>query len=178
MTTTCRKCAAFEREAGKPRVCPECLPAFTARLVREGTPQAVYRYPEEVLGDDSGVRRIKRAARNAARLSTASSSPRDRDRVSRLSRDERRKEAKAALRALDECLREEHEGRLGYWATVTMISGGFDGATGQGGVWAAASRLVNERARQELRRRGDAWRAAGLGPFATLEAVREAGLEA
>ena len=43
---------------------------------------------------------------------------------------------------------------------------------------AAAARLVNELAMAEVRRRGDAWRAAGLGPFATLEAVHEAGLEA
>ena len=57
-----------------------------------------------------------------------------------------------------------------------MLSPSFNGATGQGGVWAAAIRLVNERAARELKRSGDAWRAAGLGPFATAEAVRAAGV--
>ena len=57
-----------------------------------------------------------------------------------------------------------------------MISPNWNGATGQGGIWAAALRLVNERALAVLKARGDAWRAAGLGAFATPDAVREAGL--
>ena len=48
---------------------------------------------------------------------------------------------------------------------------GRSGATGTGAYIAVASRLVNERARPELKRRGDAWRAAGLGSFATVKAV-------
>lgn len=65
----CRECGLhFERAPGTPRVCEGCLPAFKARLVREVTPQPVHRYPEAVLGDDRGVRRIKRAARSAAPL--------------------------------------------------------------------------------------------------------------
>ena len=82
-----------------------------------------------------------------------------------------------AERALDAALRAEHAGRLRYWAGVVMVDGRFEGSTGQGGVWAAANRLVNERAQRELKRRGDAWRAAGLGSFATVEAVRAAGVE-
>ena len=74
-------------------------------------------------------------------------------------------------------LAKEPVGRLRYWATVTMLSPSVDGATGAGGVWASASRLTNERAAARLRRLGDAWRAAGLGAFATVEAVRAAGLE-
>ena len=58
-----------------------------------------------------------------------------------------------------------------------MIDGGWCGASGTGAYWAVASGLVNEAAKAELRRRGDAWRAAGLGPFATVEAVGAAGFD-
>ena len=64
-----------------------------------------------------------------------------------------------------------------YWAQVVLIDPRVCGATGTGAYVAVASRLVNERAVVELRRRGRQWRAAGLGSFATVEAVREAGLE-
>lgn len=75
-------------------MCEPCLPGFKARLVREGTPQPVYRYPEAVLGDDPALRRIKRAALRLARLTTASPSRESRkDKVSRLSRDELPSEA-------------------------------------------------------------------------------------
>ena len=73
---TCRECAtAFDRAPGTPRVCANCLPAFKARLVREGTPNVRYRFPEEVFPDAADVvARVKRAARTAARLATASPS--------------------------------------------------------------------------------------------------------
>ena len=69
-------------------------------------------------------------------------------------------------------------GRLRYWAGVTMIDGRWCGASGAGGYWAVASRLVNEGVKAELRRRDDAWRAVGLGPVATIEAVGAAGIAA
>ena len=59
---------------------------------------------------------------------------------------------------------------------MTLLDGRFNGATGEGAYIAVASRICNERARAELKRRGDAWRKAGLGAFATLEAVEDAGL--
>lgn len=175
---TCRECGqGFERAPGTPRVCDRCLPAFKARLVREGTPQACFAYPEAALGDDAGVRKVKKAARALARLTVDSPSlERGRKRPSDLTRDEHRAAVAKAEAALVEALRDEHTGRLRYWAGATMIDSRFQGASGQGGIWAAASRLVNERAAAELRRRGDAWRAAGLGSFATVEAVEAAGL--
>ena len=158
-------------------MCEACLPAFTERLVREGTPQAVYAYPEEVLRDGPALRRVKAAARRLALLTTKSPSvERGRRRTPDLAPEERRGEVERATAALDAALQGEDTGRLRYWAGVTMLDGRVNGATGEGGVWAAASRVVNERARAELKRRGDAWRAAGLGSFATVEAVREAGL--
>ena len=76
---TCRECGlAFDRQPGTPRVCPDCTPAFTARIVREGNPIAVYRYPAEVLGDRAHVEKVQRLARRAARYAVASSSPSER----------------------------------------------------------------------------------------------------
>ena len=76
---TCRECGlAFDRQPGTPRVCPDCTPAFTARIVREGNPIAVYRYPAEVLGDRAHMERVQRLARRAARYAVASSSPSER----------------------------------------------------------------------------------------------------
>ena len=176
--TACRECGAeFDRAPGTPRVCETCLPAFKRRLVREGTPQAVYAYPEVVLGDDAAVRRIKRTARRLALLTTKSPSV-ERTRKAQVAPapEERRREVERATAALDAALQGEDTGRLRYWASVTMIDPRFNGASGQGGVWGAASREVGERAMALLRRRGEAWRAAGLGSFATVEAVREAGL--
>ena len=175
---TCRECgAAFDRAPGQPRACsPECVEALKRRIVKQGTPIPTYRYPEEVLGDDEAGRRIKRLARRAAALSTASPSPRD-DRKKKPEQEaDRKAQAAEALAKLDAALQAEGAGRLRYWMQAWMIDGHFSGATGQGGVWAAASRLVNNAARREVQRRGQAWREAGLGSFATEEAVREAGL--
>ena len=60
------------------------------------------------------------------------------------------------LERLDRALKRSQVPQLRFFAQVVM--------------------LVGQRARMELKRRGDAWRAAGLGSFATVEAVREAGL--
>lgn len=44
--------------------------------------------------------------------------------------------------------------RLRYWAELVMIDGRWNGATGEGGYWAAGTAAVNEAAKAELRRRG------------------------
>ena len=166
---TCRECGPpFDRQPGTPRVCEPCVPDFKRRLVREGTPIHVYRYPAEVLGDRAHVERVQRLARRAARYAVASSSPSE--------RSPRTEAGRKTVAALDRLFQATDTGRLRYWAGCLMISPNWNGATGQGGIWAAASRLVNERALAVLKARGDAWRAAGLGAFATPDAVREAGL--
>ena len=159
----CRECgAAFTpAPAGNPRYCDACLPVVADRLRRRGTPITLYRYPEEVFGKaDGNVRAVKRAAAKAGR-SWRTGGDRHRADVAKLA----------------EVLAGTDTGRLRYWAGVTMIDGRWCGASGTGAYWAVASRLVNEASAVELRRRGDAWRAAGLGPFATVEAVRAAGLD-
>ena len=81
-----------------------------------------------------------------------------------------------ALDRLDTALKRCGVPQVRYLAQLTMLDGRFNGATGEGVYIAVASRICNERARAELKRRGDAWRQAGLGAFATLEAVEEVGL--
>ena len=44
-------------------------------------------------------------------------------------------------------------GQLNTLAVMSMISSNFQGATGQGGIWAAASRLTNLEAREALKSR-------------------------
>ena len=135
--------------------------ALADRLRRAGTPITLYRFPEVVFGTgDRNVRTVKAAAAKAAR-SWRTGGDKHREDLARLAR---------VLEGTDTA-------RLRYWAGATMIDGRYCGASGAGGYWAVASRLVNEQARAELRRRGDAWRAAGLGPFATIEAVEAAGLD-
>ena len=90
---------------------------------------------------------------------------------------ERTGKYRSSLAKLVEILRGTDTARLRYWAGVAMIDPRWFGGTGEGAYWAVASRLVNEQAEAELRRRAEAWRAAGLGPFATIEAVRAAGLD-
>ena len=56
-------------------------------------------------------------------------------------------------------------GELRYWAKVVMISHLWNGATGEGGYWAVASRVVNEVAARLLgARRGPApfWITEGM----------------
>ena len=156
----------YGAEAGSnPRCCEADLPGLADRLRREGTPITRYRYPEAVFGErDRNVRKVKAAAAKAGRTWRAAGGAEARRHREYLAR-------------LAEVLRGTETGRLRYWAGVTMLDGRWCGASGAGGYWAVASRLVNEQARAELRRRGDAWRAAGLGPIATIEAVREAGLD-
>lgn len=166
----CRECgAAFTpAPAGNPRYCDACLPVVADRLRRRGTPITRYRYPEAVFGaDDANVRAVKRAAAKAGRSWESA----------RTGGDERTAAHRADVAKLVEVLAGTDTGRLRYWAGATMIDGRWCGASGAGGYWAVASRLVNEAAAVELRRRGDAWRAAGLGPFATIEAVRAAGFD-
>ena len=160
-------------------MCPGCLPAFKARLVREGTRIPVYRYPAEVLQDPVHVKKVQRLSRRCALYTVASPSPSERNtkrKKTPLTYAERKEAGRKALAALDRLFQATDTGRLRYWAGCTMISPSFNPATGQGGIWAACSRIVNERALAELTRRGDEWRAAGLGSFATVEAVEEAGL--
>ena len=118
-----------------------------------------YQYPEDIFGaDDANVKAVKRAAAKCGRTFY-----------------DREKHVKAR-EELAKVLAGTDPARLRYWAKVVMIDGRFSGATGAGAYWAVASRCVNEDAIAELKRLGDAWRAAGLGAFATLEAVEEAGL--
>ena len=159
----CRECGAAFTPApdGNPRYCETCLPVVADRLRRRGTPLTRYRFPEALFGaDDGNVRAVKRAAAKAGRSW-------------RTGGDGHR----ADVAKLAEVLHGTDSGRLRYWAGVTMLDGRWCGASGAGGYWAVASRLVNEAATAELRRRGDAWRSAGLGPFATVEAVRAAGFD-
>ena len=128
---------------------------------RRGVPITLYRFPEAVFGaDDRNVRRVKAAAARAGRSWRGGGAAH-----------------RADLARLARVLEGTDTGRLRFWSGVVMLDGRYCGASGAGGYWAVAARLVNEQARAELRRRGDAWRAAGLGPIATLEAVREAGLD-
>ena len=152
---------------GSARYCDACLPVVADRLRRKGTPITRYRYPEAVFGDDANVRAVKRAAAKAGRTWAPS----------RKGDDGRTAEHRAAVAKLVEVLRGTDTARLRYWAGVTMIDGRWCGASGTGAYWAVASGLVAEHAKAELRRRGEAWRAVGLGPFATVEAVRVAGFD-
>ena len=166
----CGECGTASTPApeGNTRYCEACLPVVADRLLRKGTPIVRYRYPEAVFGaDDANVRAVKRAAAKAGRTWAPS----------RKGDDERTAAHRAAVARLVEVLRGTDTARLRYWAGVTMIDGRWCGASGTGAYWAVASRLVNGLAKAELRRRGDAWRAAGLGVFATVEAVRAAGID-
>ena len=119
----------------------------------------LYLYPEDIFGaDDANVKAVKRAAAKCGRTF-----------------HDRKKHAKAREK-LAAVLADTDPARLRFWAQVVMIDGRFCGASGTGAYWAVASRCVNEDARAQLKRLGDSWRAAGLGPFATVEAVQEAGL--
>lgn len=166
---TCRECGATFTPApdGNPRYCEACLPVVAERLRRRGTPIPVYRYPEEVFGaDDVNVWAVKAAAARAGRTWEAAHRG-----------DEQAAKHRAAGANLAEVLQGTDTARLRFWAGCTMIDGRWCGASGTGAYWAVASRLVNEAAAAELRRRGDAWRAAGLGPFSTIEAIEAAGLD-
>ena len=164
----CGECGGVFTPAtdGNPRYCDACLPAVADRLRRTGTPIGTYRYPEAVFGtDDPNVRAVVKTA--AAGRSWKGSR----------AGGKRTGKYRSSLAKLVEILRGTDTARLRYWAGVAMIDPRWCGGTGEGGYWAVASRLVNEQARAELRRRAEAWRAAGLGPFATIEAVRAAGLD-
>ena len=166
----CGRCgAAFTpAPAGDPRYCDACRPVVADRLRRKGTPIERYRYPEAVFGaDDRNVRAVKRAASKAGRSWEAS----------RTGGAEQAAAHRGDRAKLARVLEGTDTARLRYWAVCTMIDGGWCGASGTGAYWAVASGLVNEAAKAELRRRGDAWRASGLGPIATVEAVRVAGLD-
>ena len=117
--------------------------------------------PEVAFGkDDKNVQAVKKAAARAARS---------------FRKDEETHQSHVA--DLIKVLIDTDSARLRYWAGVVMIDNRFCGATGTGAYWAVASRLVNEIAQIELKERGDRWRAAGLGTFATIEAVKESGIE-
>ena len=78
-----------------------------------------------------------------------------------------------ARQALDAALGRSCTAQVRYWAkALLLIDPRWCGATGTGGYIARASAEANEAARAELKRRGDAERAAGLGPFSTVEAVK------
>ena len=49
-------------------------------------------------------------------------------------------------------------GELTHWSQVAMIDPRFNGATGQGGYWAAASRIVNELSMEILKVRSIQWK--------------------
>ena len=144
----------------------QATPEEAARFLRQGTPLRQYAYPEDLYPGDADVARVKRAALRCGRT------------WPRPGGGGKEKHAKAleALEALDKALARCSVPQVRYFAQATLIDGRFNGATGEGAYIAVASRLVNERARAELKRRGDAWREAGLGSFATVEAVKEAGV--
>ena len=97
----------------------------------------IFRYPDD---SKEGVRKLKRLAA----------------RVGRTFHDqEKHDKAKASLRAFMEDL---GVGELHYWAGIAMIDGRWCGATGQGGFWAVASRVVNEIASELLDEHRRAWR--------------------
>ena len=87
------------------------MPAFKERLVREGTPAAVYRYPSEVLADPEHMRR-------ATSLTVCTTSPSDssRKRKPPLSRTERQAAGRKAFDTLDRLFQDTDTGRLRYWA--------------------------------------------------------------
>ena len=131
--------------------------------MRTGTPLTRYAYPEDLYGDDADVARVKRLALRCGRTWPRAG--------------QEGKEARAtALAALDAALARCSVPQVRYFAVVTLLDGRFNGATGEGAYISVASRLCNERAWADLRRRGDAWREKGLGSFALVEAVEEAGL--
>ena len=141
----------------------QATPEEAARFLREGTPQARHACPEDLYGDDPDVARVKKAALRCGRT------------WPNLGRGDAGKHKKA-LEALDAALGRSCTPQVRYWAQCRLIDPRVCGASGTGAYIAVASRLVNERARAELQRRGDAWREAGLGSFATVEAVEAAGL--
>ena len=173
--TACRECGAdFDRAPATPRVCEACMPAFTERLVREGTPIGRYAWPEEVLGDDPAHRRIKRLA-----LLTTKAPSRERPArgTAPPTPQERRREADRAAAALDAALQGEDIGRLRYWAGVTMLDGHVNGATGEGGVWAAASRVVARERPPKLGRAASRPGRPGRRPAVMRERGEEQGHE-
>lgn len=65
---------------------------------------------------------------------------------------------------------------LRYWATVVMIDNRYNGATGQGGFWAAASACCNELASAALKVHSQTWRDKyGDAMFVTLEGADDQG---
>ena len=141
----------------------QATPEEAQRFLRTGTPHRQHQYPEDLYGDDPDVARVKMAALRAGRT------------LPHLGRGNAEKHRKA-LETLDAALGRSCTPQVRFWAQCQLIDPRWCGATGTGAYIAVASRLVNARAKVELRRGGDAWRKAGLGPFATVEAVQEAGL--
>ena len=141
----------------------QATPEEAQRFRREGTPLPRYAYPEAVYPDDPDVARVKAAALRCGRA------------WPHLGRGNAERHRKA-LESLDAALGRSCTPQVRFWAQCPLIDPRWCGASGTGAYIAVASRLVNARSKVELKRRGDAWRAAGLGPFATVDAVREAGL--
>ena len=141
----------------------KATPEEAARFVREGTPLVRHAYPEDVFPGDADVARAKQAARRCGRT------------WPHLGRGSPGKHRKA-VEALDKALRRCGAAQVRFLAQCPLLDPRVCGASGTGAYIAVASRIANERARVELKARGDAWREAGLGSFATEEAVREAGL--
>ena len=134
----------------------------TIRINNWNRPSSFYVLPELMFGkDDKNVKDVKRLAAKAARSF----------------RKEDQKKHKKQLADLAKVIKDTDSARLRYWAGVVMIDMRFCGASGTGAYWAVASRFVNECALAEIKKRSDAWRNAGLGTFATLEAIQEAGLK-
>ena len=141
----------------------QATPEEVERFRRTGTPLPRYAYPEAVYPDDPDVARVKTAALRVGRA------------WPHLGRGDAGKYRKA-LEALDAALGRSCTPQVRFWAQCQLVDPRWCGASGTGAYIAVASRLVNARAKVELKRRGDAWRAAGLGMFSTVEAVKEAGL--
>ena len=146
----------------------QATPEEAARFLRQGTPLHRYAYPEDLYPGDPDVARVTRVALRCGRTWPRPGGG-DREKHARAKAKHAR-----ALSALDAALARCPVPVVRFFAQVVMVDGRFDGATGTGAYIAVASRLVNERARADLKRRGDAWRAAGLDAFATVEAVKEA----
>ena len=58
-----------------------------------------------------------------------------------------------ARRRLQNLIRQLNMGQINHLSCMYMISNQWQGATGQGGIWATASRICNQVAREILRER-------------------------
>ena len=98
-----------------------------------------YRYPQDE--DSPEVKKMRKLAAQAGRSVAVGAS------------EKKIAQGKQARRKLDELMGTLSDERLLYWSQVLMIDPRWNGATGQGGFWAAGTEAVNQSADQEIGRR-------------------------